>query len=586
MDSRFRLNWICSVSALALALATTGCGDVGPPKYSSSPNLAAVTANRPILERKLRETLGDLFGPNPYEIRLPKGATLANGLQGTGIRDGGKYLAAQYRESAEGAAQPAPNASAGGAYLYRNHCLHCHGISGDGNGPTAAFLYPRPRDFRNGVYKFTSTRTGAKPTRADLYKTIKNGLHGTSMPSFDALMSEEEIQQVIDYTIFLSIRGETELRMIQEAQTFADEELFEDTKGADGSTTSVAKDVDENRKVEEILHLQEKETPDVIAQRIAASWAKADADQAPPLAARVGAGDSASIDRGKNHFAKLCVECHGYRAEGNGGKYIDREIFNKVVFRMRPLGPSIHAQFEVLENRLKQDAAILEYKSSGRYPVESAAHEGEHHEPEAGVPVDDFIAAQRSVLSYLSDPKQYTDAPHRPLGGEGAEKVQRFNAGLAEYKKSLTPETTASAAPFAQTFFPDLLSTFPRIREKGFQDYLVKSLQAWENSRDDVWRMPLRPANLNAGVYKGGRRPVDLYLRIANGINSSTMPAHFNPGSSSSLKPEDIWDLVNFVIVLPDNPQLLDNIQPPATPPASSPGHELPRGKTEPLTSR
>jgi hypothetical protein len=26
--------------------------------------------------------------------------------------------------------------------LYREHCAHCHGISGDGAGPTAAFLNP------------------------------------------------------------------------------------------------------------------------------------------------------------------------------------------------------------------------------------------------------------------------------------------------------------------------------------------------------------------------------------------------------------------------------------------------------------
>ena len=32
--------------------------------------------------------------------------------------------------------------------LYREHCAHCHGITGDGVGPTAAFLNPYPRDYR------------------------------------------------------------------------------------------------------------------------------------------------------------------------------------------------------------------------------------------------------------------------------------------------------------------------------------------------------------------------------------------------------------------------------------------------------
>ena len=30
--------------------------------------------------------------------------------------------------------------------LYRQHCAHCHGVSGDGMGPTAEFLKPYPRD--------------------------------------------------------------------------------------------------------------------------------------------------------------------------------------------------------------------------------------------------------------------------------------------------------------------------------------------------------------------------------------------------------------------------------------------------------
>ena len=69
---------------------------------------------------------------------------------------------------------------------------------------------PGPRDYRKGIFKFTSTAGGQKPTRDDLRKTIRYGLHGTSMPAFEALMSAAEIEQVIDYMIFLSVRGETE----------------------------------------------------------------------------------------------------------------------------------------------------------------------------------------------------------------------------------------------------------------------------------------------------------------------------------------------------------------------------------------
>src|SRR5436190_13185124 len=32
-----------------------------------------------------------------------------------------------------------------GRNLYMTHCVHCHGVAGDGNGPTAKFLNPLPR---------------------------------------------------------------------------------------------------------------------------------------------------------------------------------------------------------------------------------------------------------------------------------------------------------------------------------------------------------------------------------------------------------------------------------------------------------
>src|SRR5262249_48161723 len=84
-----------------------------------------------------------------------------------------------------------------GSQLYRRHCLHCHGLTGDGHGPTAPWVNPHPRDYRAGKFKFTSvmgTTIGdkaRKPTRADLVRTLKQGIEGTSMPSFGLLPEEE-----------------------------------------------------------------------------------------------------------------------------------------------------------------------------------------------------------------------------------------------------------------------------------------------------------------------------------------------------------------------------------------------------------
>ncbi len=74
-----------------------------------------------------------------------------------------------------------------GELLFRRHCASCHGDLGDGAGLAAAYLFPKPRDFTTGVYKFRSTPTGEPPTDADLLLTLKRGVGGTSMPAWDRL---------------------------------------------------------------------------------------------------------------------------------------------------------------------------------------------------------------------------------------------------------------------------------------------------------------------------------------------------------------------------------------------------------------
>ena len=54
------------------------------------------------------------------------------------------------------------------------------------------------------------------------------------------------------------------------------------------------------------------------------------------------------------------------------------------------------------------------------------------------------------------------------------------------------------------------------------------------------------PRNLRHGVYRGGRRPLDLYYRIYAGINGAPMPA-----AKGAVSPEDIWHIVNYVRSLP-----------------------------------
>jgi mono/diheme cytochrome c family protein len=127
--------------------------------------------------------------------------------------------------------QLAPDELAKGSLLYRKFCLHCHGLVGDGNGSTAGpieapFLTPRPRDFRQGKFKFRSTAKRnsdgsydtvqvSLPSRADLAKTIRYGVPTASMPSFN-LLSDEDVDRLVSYVIHLGIRGHVELQMLKD----------------------------------------------------------------------------------------------------------------------------------------------------------------------------------------------------------------------------------------------------------------------------------------------------------------------------------------------------------------------------------
>ncbi len=96
-----------------------------------------------------------------------------------------------------------------GAAVYNRYCVQCHGVTGDGEGEAAAFLLPRPRDYRRGIFKFTSTTYGSKPLRDDLLRTVRRGVRGTSMPAFN-LLDPKDLDAVVGYVLVLTHRGELE----------------------------------------------------------------------------------------------------------------------------------------------------------------------------------------------------------------------------------------------------------------------------------------------------------------------------------------------------------------------------------------
>ena len=85
-----------------------------------------------------------------------------------------------------------------GKHIYTRKCAQCHGDDGKGDGPAAAEVFPKPRDFTRGVFKIRTTPSGAVPTDDDLFRAVTNGLPGSSMPAWNVL-ADRERWQVIYY---------------------------------------------------------------------------------------------------------------------------------------------------------------------------------------------------------------------------------------------------------------------------------------------------------------------------------------------------------------------------------------------------
>jgi mono/diheme cytochrome c family protein len=92
-----------------------------------------------------------------------------------------------------------------GLMVYQKNCVMCHGKSGDGRGEMGLTVQPRPRDFRKGVFKFRSTPDGFLPRTEDLKRTVRTGLSGTAMPTFEKL-PERDVRNVVEYIKTFSSR--------------------------------------------------------------------------------------------------------------------------------------------------------------------------------------------------------------------------------------------------------------------------------------------------------------------------------------------------------------------------------------------
>ncbi len=79
-----------------------------------------------------------------------------------------------------------------GKAVYEIRCAPCHGSSGAGDGPAAAAIEPKPRNFRDPSFWRGRTRTA-------LRLTVEQGRPGTMMSPFKGVISDAEIDGVVRY---------------------------------------------------------------------------------------------------------------------------------------------------------------------------------------------------------------------------------------------------------------------------------------------------------------------------------------------------------------------------------------------------
>lgn len=92
-----------------------------------------------------------------------------------------------------------------GEALFARHCAACHGERGDGDTPVKPLLFPRPRAFRDGVFKLASSQNGV-PSDDDLVETLRRGLPGSAMPSY-GWMSDGDLLALAQRVRSLSVDG-------------------------------------------------------------------------------------------------------------------------------------------------------------------------------------------------------------------------------------------------------------------------------------------------------------------------------------------------------------------------------------------
>ncbi len=93
-----------------------------------------------------------------------------------------------------------------GAKIYEMYCQTCHGPKGEGDGPAAAGLNPKPASFSAGQFKFDANGNGKTGELEDIIAIVRDGAAkygGSPLMAPWPSLSEQQLRAVAEHVLQL-----------------------------------------------------------------------------------------------------------------------------------------------------------------------------------------------------------------------------------------------------------------------------------------------------------------------------------------------------------------------------------------------
>jgi len=288
--------------------------------------------------------------------------------------------------------------------IYQFRCAVCHGEDGAGNGSAAELLYPRARDFTQGLFKYKTSPAEFPPRDEDLFNIIKYGLAGTSMVGWSDLLTDEQISDLLLVIRQFDISG-----------TWAPEDAKDEDFDDDGHYLS----------------------PDVI-----------EVTEQEPTDAQIPYSDE-SVLLGEEVFLENCKKCHGVEGRGNitSGKFLEddfgyltwaRDLTKPWTWRMTEgvFGNDQQSRDETVSN-------IYTRLSVGMPGTPMPAHRAAYEDEEDAINLED----RWHVANYTYSLRSKTPAPGTRAVIECVEVANELPSAVDDEAWQNAPATTLRLVP-------------------------------------------------------------------------------------------------------------------------------------------